>query len=294
VGLVSRSGIIPISHTQDTAGPMTRTVRDAALLLGAMAGIDPRDEATTAAKGHIETDYTRFLDADGLKGARLGLLKGYLGVNANVDKVLKPALEALKAKGAVIVDVELPRLGPETQEILSYEFKADLNAYLATRGGEIKDLAGLIAFNEKVRDKEMPWFGQEIFLTSQAKGPLTEEAYLKALEKARKAAGPDGIDKVVTTNKLDALIAPTGGPAGCIDLLGASGGGGGVSCSSFAAVSGYPHITVPSGFVFGMPLNLSFFGPAWTEGTLLRLAYAFEQATKARRAPTCPATLPIG
>ncbi|MFQ5678579.1 MAG: amidase [Gemmatimonadota bacterium] len=289
VGLVSRARIIPISHTQDTAGPMTRSVRDAALVLGALVGVDPEDPATAASQGHAESDYTRFLDADGLRGARIGVARGTFGFHDGVDRLMEEALDAMKEAGAVLVDpadISTRReLGEPEFEVLLYEFKADLNAYLAGLGPDApaRTLEELIAFNEAHREVEMPWFGQEIFERAQAKGPLTEEAYLEALDRARTLSRDQGIDAVMDEHRLDALVAPTGGPAWAIDLVNGDHFGGGSSTP--AAVAGYPDITVPAGFVHGLPVGISFFGRAWSEPTLLRLAYAFEQATGNRRAP---------
>ncbi len=283
VGLVSRSGIIPISHTQDTAGPMARTVRDAAILLGVMAGSDPKDVATHGADARREADYTRFLVKDGLKGVRLGVVKNLLGVHAHVDAVIQPALEVLKTQGATLVEVELKSTSYDDAEfeVLLYEFKADLNAYLAGRGGPVKDLAGLMAFNEAHRVEEMPFFGQELLQQAQAKGPLTEAAYVKALETCAQARRD--ITDLLGKHQLQALVGPTGGPAWLIDHV--NGDSSGLSFSSPAAVAGCPHITVPAGFVFGLPVGLSFVGGPWQEGLLLKLAYAFEQAMVARRPP---------
>ncbi len=283
VGLLSRSGIIPISHTQDTAGPMTRTVRDSAILLSALAGVDTRDPSTENENRPVDSDFTRYLDPKGLQGARLGLVSGLLGQHAALDRALRPALAALKTSGATVVDVELTSTAYDKAEleILLYEFKADLEAYLSGRGGAVKNLADLIAFNERHKEKEMPYFDQELLLQAQAKGPLTEPAYLKALEATRQARRD--IEGVLRKHQLAALIAPTGAPAWLTDPV--NGDASGFSCSSFAAVAGTPHITVPAGFVCGLPVGLSFFGRAWSEGTLFSLAYAFEQATRARQAP---------
>jgi amidase len=288
VGLVSRSGIIPISHTQDTAGPMARTVRDAALLLTAMAGTDPGDLATREADTKRESDYTRFLVKDGLQGARLGLVKNLLGVHAHVDAVLQPALELLKAQGATLVEVELKSAVYDDAEleVLLFEFKADLNTYLARRGGTVQDLAGLLAFNEAHRAEEMPFFDQELLQQAQAKGPLTDPAYLKALATCGQARRD--ITGLLEQHHLQALVGPTGGPAWLIDHV--NGDSSGPSFSTPAAVAGCPHITVPAGFAFGLPLGLSFVGGPWQEGTLLQLAHGFEQASKARRAPRYAAT----
>ncbi|WP_243304236.1 amidase [Geothrix oryzisoli] len=292
VGLVSRSGIIPISSTQDTAGPMARTVRDAALLLNALAGADPKDAATGAPAAHREKDYTQFLAAEGLKGARLAVVKNLLGVHAHVDAVIQPALDLLKAQGAVLVEVELKTAAYDEAEfeVLLYEFKAGLNAYLGGRGGAVKDLAGLMTFDEREKAREMPFFGQELLAQAQAKGPLTDPAYRKALETCAQAR-KDILD-LLEKHAAQALVAPTGGPAWLIDHL--NGDSSSLSFSSPAAVAGCPHITVPAGFASGLPVGLSFVSAPWQEGTLLKLAYAFEQASRARRpprfAPSCRVT----
>ena len=296
VGLVSRAGIIPIAHSQDTAGPMTRTVGDAAALLTALAGVDPRDPATEEAQGHIAKDYTAFLDANGLKGARIGV-QARTGNNPIVDKVLEQAIAVLKAQGAEVVDpapIETAgQLGTNEREVLQYEFKADLNAYLATMPANVpvRTLADLIAFNSANEEREMPFFGQETFIASQARGPLTEQAYLDARAKCLELTRTKGIDATMDKNKLDAMLGPSGGIASLVDLAGGGGGGGGPGSSQFPAVSGYPHITVPAGFHMGLPLGVSFYGRAWSEPVLIRLAYAFEQATKARRVPAFTPTI---
>ncbi len=291
VGLLSRRGIIPISHTQDTAGPMTRTVRDAALLLGALAGRDPKDPATREADARREVDYTRFLTKDGLRGTRLGVVKNLLGIHAHVDAVILPALEALRAQGASLVDVELRSAAYDDAEfeVLLFEFKADLNAYLAGRGGAVKDLTTLMAFNEQRSREEMPFFGQELLLQAQAKGPLTDAVYLKALDTCAQARRD--ITDLLEKHQLQALVGPTGGPAWLIDHV--NGDSSSLSFSSPAAVAGCPHVTVPAGFAFGLPVGLSFVGGPWQEGPLLRLAFAFEQATRARRAPKFPTTAAV-
>jgi amidase len=290
VGLVSRSGIIPISHSQDTAGPMCRTVADAATLLSAMAGVDERDPATPHARGHIEEDYTRFLDPDGLRGVRMGVPRQrYTGYSEETDRIFEDALQAMRDAGAEIVDpADIPTAGDMNQpsfQVLLYEFKADLNDYLAGLGdaAPVKSLAELIEFNEAHRDLEMPYFRQELFERAQEKGPLSEPEYIDALEKARRLSGPDGIDKVMEENQLHALVAPTGSPAWPIDLVNGDHFLGG--SSSPAAISGYPNICVPAGYSFGLPVGISFFGRAWSEPTLIRIAYAFEQATQVRRPP---------
>jgi len=290
VGLVSRAGIIPIAHSQDTAGPMSRSVADAAALLTAIAGVDPRDPATADAQGHVAKDYTAFLDPNGLKGARIGV-QARTGNNPIVDKVLEQAIAVLKAQGAEVVDpapIETAgQLGTNERDVLQYEFKADLNAYLATMPANVKarTLADLIAWNAANEDREMPFFGQETFIASQARGPLTDQAYLDARAKCVDLTRAKGIDATMDKNKLDAMLGPSGGIASLVDLAGGGGGGGGPGSSQFPAVSGYPHITVPAGFHYGLPLGVSFFGRAWSEPVLIRLAYAFEQATKARKAP---------
>jgi amidase len=289
VGLVSRSGIIPISHSQDTAGPMARTVADAAILLGALTGIDPRDEATTASDGRGHVDYTPFLDADGLRGARIGVARQYFGFHPEVDKLMEAALEAMTGMGAELVDpADIPtrgKFGDAEFEVLLYEFKADLNSYLAGLGesAPVRTLAEIIEFNEQNTEREMPYFGQDLFVKAEEKGPLTSPDYLQALKKSRRLSRDEGIDAIMDTNRLDAIVAPTGGPAWTTDLVNGDHFLGG--SSSAAAVAGYPNITIPAGFVRGLPVGISFFGRAWSEPTLIRLAYAFEQATQHRRPP---------
>jgi amidase len=290
LGLVSRSGIIPIAHSQDTAGPMCRTVRDAAVLLGAIAGIDPADPVTADSQGRARSDYTDALDPAGLRGARIGVHRKAFGFHRQVDHVLEKALAAMKSAGAVIVDpADIPHVGEFSGDtellVLLYELKADLNAYLASLGPKapVKTLAEVIAFNEAHRAQEMPYFGQELFLQAQEKGPLTDKEYLEALETNRRLSRAEGLDAVMDQHKLDAVVAPTGGPAWLTDLVTGDHFSGG--SSSPAAVAGYPSITVPAGFVFGLPVGLSFIGRAWSESVLIRLAYAFEQTTRARRPP---------
>ena len=293
VGLVSRAGIVPISHTQDTAGPMCRTVADAATLLGALAGVDDSDPATCASTGRFSGDYRQFLQTDGLRGARLGVVRGYFGFHDGVDALMEDSLAALREAGAELVDpVELAtreQFGEFEWQVLLYEFKADLNAYLAARPGvQYRTLAELIDFNRAHAAREMPHFGQEIFELSQEKGPLTEEEYVDAVEASQRLAGEEGIDAALGEHRLDALVAPTGGLAWLTDWINGDSGKGG--CSGPAAAAGYPHLTVPAGFVSGLPVGLSFFGAAWSEPTLIRLAYAFEQTVQARRPPGFAAT----
>jgi len=297
VGLIGRSGIIPISHSQDTAGPMARCVRDAALMLGALTGVDLRDDATKPSAGKSYTDYTRFLDANGLKGARIGIAReAYMGYSPKTDKLVERAIDVLKQSGATIVDpaniATANKFGDAEFDVLLYELKADLNAYLDSLGpsAPYKTLADIIRFNEDNASREMPYFGQEIFEMAQKKGPLTETKYKQARAKCLRMSRTDGIDAVMTKHRLDALIAPTQGPIWSIDLVNGDCGSGG-SFTQPAAVAGYPHITVPMGLVQGLPVGLSFVGRAWSEPTLLKLAYAYEQASKARRPPTFVTTI---
>lgn len=290
LGLVSRSGIIPIAHSQDTAGPMTRSVADAALVLGALVGTDERDSATRGSRGKSFADYTKFLDKGALRGARLGIARKFFGFNDAVDRQLNNLLTQIKNLGAVIIDpAEIPTSGKfddSELEVLLYEFKADLNTYLAARAPStpVRSLKQLIEFNEKNRDREMPFFGQELFTRAEAKGPLTSKAYRAALQKNQRMSRAQGIDFVMRKHRLDALLAPTGGPAWPTDWVNGDHFTGGYSTAS--AVAGYPHITVPAGYVFGLPFGLSFFGSAFSEPKLIALAYAFEQATKVRQRPT--------
>jgi len=289
VGLISRAGIIPIAHSQDTAGPMARSVTDAALLLSVLGGIDARDDATRASTGKSFADYSKFLDANGLKGARIGVHRKGFGFSDAVDKVMNDCIDIIKKRGAIVIDpADIPTQGKfddSELEVLLYEFKADLNSYLTSLGprAPVKSLKEIIDFNEQYRDREMPYFGQDLFIKAQAKGPLTDKAYRDALAKNRRLSRKEGIDAVMDRNKLDALIAPTGGPAWPTDWLNGDHFTGGYSTAS--AVAGYPHITVPAGYVFGLPVGISFFGRPWSEPTLIKFAYAFEQATRARRAP---------
>ena len=289
VGLVSRAGIVPISHTQDTAGPMARTIADAAALLGVLTGVDGNDSATAAGNGKGRSDYTRFLDAKGLRGARLGVVRKAFGFDPAVDRIMEEALAEMKRQGATLVDpADIPTWGKwhkQENEVMLYEFKADLNAYLAGLGPQapVHTLEDIIKFNDAHAKQEMPYFGQELFTQAQSKGPLTSKEYVDALAEAQRLTRKEGIDAIMDQHKLDALVAPTGGPAWLTDLVDGDSFGGG--SSSAAAVAGYPDITVPAGFIFGLPVGISFFGRAWSEPALIRIAYAFEQATKVRKPP---------
>jgi amidase len=296
LGLVSRAGIIPIAHSQDTAGPMARTVRDAAMILNALAGIDPRDPATSSAHSRGRVDYTSNLDPNGLRGARIGVARTrFFGYSDVTDKVISDAIDAMKAQGAVIVDpaniATAGKFDDSEFDVLLYEFKADLNKYLESLGPKapVKTLADIIAFNEQHKDTSMPWFGQEIMIQAQAKGPLTEKKYRDALAKDLKMSRVDGIDATMNKYKLDAIVAPTGSPAWVTDLLNGDHFSG--ASSTPAAVAGYPNINVPAGFSHNLPIGISFFGRAYSEPTLIKIAYAYEQATRHRRAPTFIPTL---
>jgi amidase len=271
LGLVSRSGIIPIAHTQDTAGPMCRNVADAAAVLSAIVGTDKNDAITADAK-KAPKDYTKFLDKEGLKGARIGVVRQYLGNNAGLKGLFEARLEILRSAGAALVDVtfpeELGKLAADRLNVLLYEFKTDLAKYLAARGSQYKTLADLIKFNNENKEKEMPIFAQELFEQSQAKGELTDKAYLDSLAKLRSATRDNGIDALAAKDRLDAFVAPATG-----------------ATWSIAAVAGYPYISVPAGFLDGLPSALGFFGRAFSETQLIRIAYGFEQRTKERRKP---------
>ena len=294
LGLISRAGIVPIAHSQDTAGPMARTVADAALLLGVLAGTDPADSATREAETRGRRDYASSFVATGLRGARIGVVRNRLfGYSPATDALADAAVADLKRAGAIIVDpAPMPTLGTfddSELDVLLYEFKADLNAYLKSLGGAttMHSLADLIAFNDAHKEEELRYFGQELMITAQSKGPLTDAKYRAELARNHLLSRGRGIDATMTRYKLDALVAPTGGPAWIIDLV--NGDGGTASApgpSTVTSVAGYPHITVPMGFVRGLPVGLSFFGRAWSEPTLIKLAYAYEQATKHRRPPT--------
>jgi len=290
VGLVSRSVIIPISRTQDTAGPIARTVTDAAILLSAVAAADPKDKATLAAGAKREENYAAGLDANALKGMRIGVPREqYFGYSTSADSVTQHAIDLMREKGAVIVDpvpiLKMGEVGEAELEVLLYEFKAGINDYLSALGpsSTMRTLSDLIAFNEANKSKEMPYFGQELFEQAQKRGSLADAKYTKALAKSRLNTRAKGIDAIMTAHKLDALVAPTNGPAWLIDLVNGDADSGG--SSSPAAEAGYPAITVPAGYAFGLPVGVSFFGRAWSEAKLIRIAYAFEQASNARRAP---------
>lgn len=299
VGLTSRAGVIPISHTQDTVGPHARTVADAAAVLSALVGVDPRDPATAASAGRFSTNYTQFLNPDGLRGARIGVMRGggFTGYSRETDRVYEESIETMKAAGAVVVDpAEIPTIDelnadPAEIIVLIYEFKRDLNAYLATRTGvPVHTLADVIAFNNAHASQELKWFGQE-FLELAEQEIFTAQEYMDALERGHRLAGPEGIDAALAVDNLDALVAPTGSPAWTTDLvngdhfLGASSGP--------AAVAGYPIINVPAGFAFGLPLGISFFGTAFSEAKLIKLASGFEAVRKARRPPAFIPSLPL-
>jgi amidase len=291
VGLVSRSGIIPIAPSQDTAGPMARTVADAARLLGALAGPDPRDKATRSSARRGHTDYVQFLDADGLRGARIGVARNLFGTDARIAKVMEDSLQVMKEAGAILVDpTDLKSSGKFSKtelEVLYYEFKDGLNAYLAGLAPymPVKSMADVIKFNEENKESVLKYFGQQHFLAAQEKKDLKSKKYLAALEKNHRLAREQGVDAVMKKHRLHALVCPSGGPAWMIDLVNGDQPGWDMESTSFAAVAGYPHITVPAGYIFGLPVGISFFGRAWQEPTLIKLAYAFEQATQVRKPP---------
>ncbi|TFW21318.1 amidase [Duganella callida] len=295
LGLVSRSGIIPIAHSQDTAGPMARSVADAALMLSAMTGVDPRDPVTRESVGKVG-DYAAALQKGGLQGMRLGVARNFFGQHAGRDAVIEQALRDLKAQGAVLIDTPVPNVakyGDSETEVLLYEFKADLEAYLKdyAPNAPVSNMAELIAFNQRHSQQELPYFGQEYLEQAQAKGDLETPAYKDALANNRRYARDEGIDQVMKEHQLDALIAPTDGPAWLTDFINGDHFSGGFS--SPAAVAGYPHITVPAGYVQGLPVGLSFVGAAYSEAALIRMAYAYEQATMHRRPPQFPPSVSL-
>jgi len=289
LGLWSRSGIIPIAHSQDTAGPMTRTVSDGAIMLGLLTGVDPSDAASQDSYGKIQQDYTRFLDAEGLKNARIGIARNFFGFHEKVDQLMEEAIGIMRKQGAEIIDpanIEtVKEIDQYEFDVLLYEFKADLNQFLSNLppGNKYRSLKDLIGFNEANRDKEMPWFGQEIFIKAEEKGPLTDKAYTEDLAKLKRLAGKEGIDATLQKLNLDAIIAPTGGPAWNTDWVNGDHFSGG--SSSPAACAGYPAISVPAGFIHGLPVGITFMGTAWSEPVLIKIAFAFEQATWHRKAP---------
>ncbi|HSF32265.1 MAG TPA: amidase [Candidatus Tectomicrobia bacterium] len=295
VGLTSRAGVIPISHTQDAVGPICRSVADAAAVLGALTGMDARDPASGASDGHVFADYTQFLDANGLERARIGVVRQYFGVNEHVDRIVEPLIDVMRGLGAVLVDpanfANFAAFPGAQHTVLEYEFKADLNRYLAERPDvPVHTLADLIAFNSAHAAQEMPYFLQERLISSQARGPLTDQAYVDALALDFRISRQEGIDEVMDRLGLDALFAPTRSPAWVIDLV--NGGRGCIDSSTPAALAGYPLITVPAGYAFGaLPVGVTFMGRRWSEPTLIKIAFAFEHATKARRSPQFIPTL---
>lgn len=295
LGLLSRSGIIPIAHSQDTAGPMTRSVADAALMLAAMAGADADDAATRDAGAHI-ADYAAALRKDGLKGKRIGVARNFFGSNDAVDAIIEKELDVLRAQGATLVDVKVPntdKYGESELQVLLYEFAPGLAAWLKNYAphAPVKNMADVIAFNEKHAAKEMPYFKQEHLVAAQAKPGLDAREYKDALANDLRYSREEGIDQVLKEHKLDALVAPTGGPAWLTDYINGDHYGG--SFSMPAAVAGYPHITVPAGFTRGLPVGISFVGGAWSEASLIGMAYAYEQASQRRRAPTFPGSINV-
>ena len=293
VGLVSRAGIIPIAHSQDTAGPMCRSVADAALLLGVLSSVDPDDPATKARPANLPSEYTQFLDRLGLRGARIGVVRASYDFTESTGSVFSAAVDAMRHEGAVLIDpVEVPsaeKFMDSELQVLQYEFKADLNSFLAAApNAPVHSLKDIIDFNEAHNERELQFFGQDLFLKAQKKGPLTDEAYVRALEKNRRFTRTEGIDAAMDKYRLDALVAMTAGPSWLTDLINGDHDTGG--SSSWAAVAGYPNINVPAGFVFSLPVGISFFGRAWSEPKLIKIAYAFEQATRRRKAPQFLAT----
>ena len=293
LGLVSRSGIIPIAHSQDTAGPMARSVADAVALLDALVGADDEDAITAQFRERGSDSYTQFLRADGLQGARIGVARQYFGRNARVDELMEASLTILREQGAQLFDVRFPHLddfGDDEFQVLLTEFKHGLNQYLGKRGGEHNSLAKIIEFNLANADKSMPYFAQEILVKAQSKGDLSEREYQLALLRSKVLAGDKGIDAAMDKDELDAIVAPSNGPVWMTDWINGDSPTNYVSSSRLAAVAGCPNITVPAGFVCELPIGISFFGRAFSEPKLIALAYAWEQATKARRAPKFLAT----
>jgi amidase len=287
MGLVSRTGIVPIAHSQDVAGPMTRTVHDAALLLAALAGADPKDPATAAGPA---AGYAPVLDPDGLRGARIGIARKKLfGYHPATDTLINQAIEVMRGLGAVIVDpADIPHVGEYDDAeltVLLYEFKADVNRYLGefAPGAPVKTLRDVIDFNERNKDREMPYFGQDLFVKAEAKGPLTDRGYLDALARCQQLARDEGLRAILEQQRLDAIVAPTGNPPWPIDPVDGDHFLGGSSTA--AAVAGYPHVTVPAGYVFGLPVGVSFIGAPFGEPALVKFAYAYERATRLRRPP---------
>ena len=291
LGLLSRSGIIPIAHSQDTAGPMARTVEEAAILLGAMTGVDERDSVTRLSRKRGFSNYSKFLDRDGLRGARIGVARNMVGTDPRVIKIFETCLDALKHLGAIIIDpANVPnfdKFGKTELEVLHYEFKADLNKYLKALPPEahVHSMTDVIRFNEDNSHRVMTYFGQEHLTIAQEKPPLSDKKYRDALAKNHRLTRKEGIDAVMRKHRLDAIVVPSGGPAWMVDLVNGDSNNWDMESTSPAAVAGYPHITVPAGFIFGLPVGISFFAKAWQEPTLIRLAYAFEQGTQFRRPP---------
>jgi amidase len=286
VGLVSRAGIIPVSHSQDTAGPICRTVADCTAILTAIASVDPDDQATQSKERKAADDYTQFLDRAGLKGTRIGVLRDTFNISEAASPLCAAALDAMKHEGATLIDIDIPsatKLDDSENEVLLFELKNDLNAYLAANHAPIRTLKDIIAFNESNREKELLYFGQDLFTQAESRGPLTDKKYLDALEKNHRLTRAEGIDAAMDQHHLDAIVALTGGPAWLTDLVDGDHFGG--ASSSLAAIAGYPNINVPAGYVFGLPIGLSFFGRAWSEPTLIKICFAFEQSTLHRRPP---------
>ena len=287
LGLISRSGIIPIAHSQDTAGPMARTLTDATLLLNAMVGVDSNDAITTVPGNNGIGDYTQFLRDDGLMGTRIGVVRQLFNDSPALNDLMEMQLEILRAGGATLIDVEfefMTELNDAENEVLLYEFKTDLNQYLENRGGEMRSLQDLIRFNQDHAEQEMRYFGQELFAQAQAKGDLSEAAYLSALRTAKELSQAKGIDALIAALQLDAFVAPSNDVAWLIDLIGGDGGDY-IPSSTLAAVAGYPSITVPAGFIKDLPIGILFFGPAFSEPALIAIAYDYEQRSQARQPP---------